>query len=122
MRAGGAAWPNPRSIAGSRLGASSDCMPWRGPRMILLRRHWRVMGCCCAAPPQPAAQMLLRFVEGRPVSAVTVEFLAWWSERLAAPGLTALVLIWDNASWHKSHAVRTWRRRHNQPVNATGDG
>jgi hypothetical protein len=66
--------------------------------------------------------MLLRFVEGRPVSAVTIAFLIWCSERLAAQGLTALFLIWDNASWHKSHAVRTWLRWHNQQVKATGNG
>jgi hypothetical protein len=42
--------------------------------------------------------MLLRFVEGRPVSAVTTAFLAWGSDRLAAQGLTTLFLIWDNAS------------------------
>jgi hypothetical protein len=71
---------------------------------------------------RPAEQMLLRFVAGRPVSAVTLEFLAWCSERLAAQALTALFLIWDNASWHKSQAVRTWLRRHNQRVKATGHG
>jgi hypothetical protein len=31
-------------------------------------------------------------------------------------------LIWDNASWHKSQAVRTWIRQHNQQVNQTGKG
>jgi len=74
----------------------------------------------CALPQ--ADQMLLRFVEGRPVSTVTIAFLAWCSERLAAQGITALFLIWDNASWHKSQAVRTWLRRHNQRVKTTGDG
>jgi hypothetical protein len=69
-----------------------------------------------------ADQMLLRFVAGRPVSAVTIDFLAWCSERLAAQALTALFLLWDNASWHKSQAVRTWLRRHNQHVKATGHG
>jgi hypothetical protein len=70
----------------------------------------------------PADQMLLRFVEGRPVSAVTIDFLAWCSERLAAQALTALFLRWDNASWHKSQAVRTWLHRHNQHVKAPGHG
>jgi transposase len=74
-----------------------------------------------ASPPQ-ADQMLLRFVAGRPVSAVTIDFLAWCSERLAAQALTALFLLWDNASWHKSQAVRTWLRQHNQHVKATGHG
>jgi hypothetical protein len=54
---------------------------------------------------QQADQMLLRFVAGRPVSAMTTAFLAWCSERLAAQTLTALFLLWDNASWHKSQAV-----------------
>jgi hypothetical protein len=69
-----------------------------------------------------ADQMLLRFVDGRPVSAVTVAFLAWCSARLAVQAITALFLLWDNASWHKSQAVRTWLRRHNQRVKATGHG
>ena len=56
------------------------------------------------------------------MNAVTIAFLTWCSERLAAQGLTALFLIWDNASWHKSHAVRPWRRWHNQQVKATGNG
>jgi transposase len=66
--------------------------------------------------PQQADQMWLRFVAGRPVSAVTIDFLAWCSAQLAAQGFTALLLIWDNASWHRSQAVRRWIRRHNQPV------
>jgi hypothetical protein len=31
-------------------------------------------------------------------------------------------LIWDNASWHKSLAVRRWIRQHNQQVKQTGTG
>ena len=66
--------------------------------------------------PQQADQMWLRFVAGRPVSAVTIEFLAWCSARLAAQGFTALLLILDNASWHRIHAVRHWIRQHNRQV------
>jgi transposase len=69
-----------------------------------------------------ADQMLLRFVDGRPVSAVTIDFLTACCEQLATQGITALVLIWDNASWHKSQAVRTWIRSHNQTVKQTGQG
>jgi transposase len=67
-------------------------------------------------------RMLLRFVDGRPVSDVTIDFLAWCSERLAQQGVTAWLLIWDNASWHKSEKVRTWLREHNRKVKATGTG
>jgi hypothetical protein len=66
--------------------------------------------------PQQADQMWLRFVAGRPVSMVTIAFLAWCSTQLAAQGFTALLLIWDNASWHRSQAVRHWIRQHNQRV------
>ncbi len=72
--------------------------------------------------PPHADQMLLRCVDGRPVSAVTTAFLAWCSERLAALGITALLLIWDNASWHTSQGVRHWIRAHNQTVKQTGQG
>jgi transposase len=67
-------------------------------------------------------QMWLRFVAGRPVSAVTIAFLAWCSAQLAAQGFTALLLIWDNASWHRSHAVRRWLRQHNQRVKRGAPG
>jgi transposase len=66
--------------------------------------------------------MLLRFVNGRPVSALTTDFLAWCCGRLAAQRLTALLLIWDNASWHKSQQVRDWMRLHNRTVKQTGQG
>jgi transposase len=69
-----------------------------------------------------ADQLLLRFVDGRPVSAVTIDFLAWCSKRLAQQGLTAWLLIWDNASWHKSAAVRKWVRSHNRRVKQGGEG
>ena len=72
--------------------------------------------------PQQADQMRLRFVTGRPVSAVTIDFLAWCSAQLAAQGFTALLLIWDNASWHRSQAVRHWIRQHNQRVKRGAEG
>jgi DDE superfamily endonuclease len=66
--------------------------------------------------PQQADQMWRRFVAGRPVSTVTIELLAWCSAQLAAQGVTAWCLIWDNASWHRSHAVRCGVRQHHQQV------
>lgn len=69
-----------------------------------------------------ADQMLLRFVDGRPESRVTIDFLTACSEQLATQRKTALVLVWDNASWHKSQAVRAWIRSHNQTVKQTGLG
>jgi transposase len=62
----------------------------------------------------------LRFVDGRPVSAITTQFLAWCAAQLATAGTTTLVLVWDNASWHVSGAVRTWLRDHNQRAHRAG--
>jgi hypothetical protein len=67
-------------------------------------------------------RMLLRFVDGRPVSSVTCAFLAWVGEQLAAEGVRVLALIWDNASWHISQEVRAWLRQHNRAVKTAGRG
>jgi hypothetical protein len=64
--------------------------------------------------------MLLRFVEGRPVSQVTEDFLGWLCERLGAEGKTALLLVWDNASWHISQRVWAWINAHNRRAKAEG--
>ena len=70
---------------------------------------------------EPTAEELwLRFVAGRPVSAITTQFLEWCCAQLAATGTTTLLLVWDNASWHGSAAVRTWLRAHNQRVHREG--
>jgi hypothetical protein len=60
--------------------------------------------------------MWFRFVNERPVSIVTIDFLTWCSARMAAPGCTAMCLIWDNASWHRRHTVRRWLRPHHRQV------
>src|SRR5579859_7373491 len=50
----------------------------------LLIREWDARG-------RRDEQMLLRFVDGRPVSGVTTQFLAWCCARLAGKGKTALL-------------------------------
>jgi DDE superfamily endonuclease len=64
----------------------------------------------------------LRFVDGRPVSAITEEFLAWCCTRLQEAGVRVWALIWDNASWHVSKRVRAWIHVHNQTVKRQGYG
>jgi transposase len=82
----------------------------------LLARWWE------APEDDPAEALWLRFVEGRPVSGVRTQYLAWCCERVAAAGKTALLLVWDNASWHVSRAVRDWIADHNRAAKATGAG
>jgi len=72
-------------------------------------------------PKQPA-QMLRRCVARRLVSKATTAFLAWCREPLRCQALTAMLLSWDNASWHSRHEVRTWLRQHNRHVKQTGQG
>jgi DDE superfamily endonuclease len=62
----------------------------------------------------------LRFVDGRPVSAITTQFLGWCCEKLEQRGKEALLLIWDNASWHKSDQVRGWIAAHNREIKDNG--
>ena len=72
------------------------------------------------AGPIPADELWLRFVDGRPVSAITGQFLTWAAAQAAARGLTTLVWVWDNASWHLSREVRTALRTHNRAAHRTG--
>ena len=65
-------------------------------------------------------QTWLRFVDGRPVSDITTQFLSWSSLRLEAMGKKALLLIWDTASWHKSKFVKEWIAAHNRQVKNSG--
>jgi hypothetical protein len=81
----------------------------------------KALACYGLLRPDTAA-IWLRFVTGRPVSALTTQFLAWCAERLAGEGKTALLLVWDNASWHISQHVRDWFRAHNRQVKQTGEG
>ncbi|MHB8576122.1 MAG: transposase [Dehalococcoidia bacterium] len=68
------------------------------------------------------AEIWLRFVAARPVSGYTTAFLRWCADQLAAAGKTALLLVWDNASWHLSKEVRHWLRQHNHAVKRAGCG
>jgi transposase len=67
-------------------------------------------------------EVWLRFVQGRPVSAITTQFLDWCCVRLKERQVPVLLLVWDNASWHLSRAVRTWIGQHNRQVKQERNG
>jgi DDE superfamily endonuclease len=79
---------------------------------LLVRQH--------AAREAPDEELWLRFVEGRPVSALTTQFLDWCCTQVATHGVTTLLVVWDNASWHVSGTVRVWLREHNQRAHREG--
>ena len=75
--------------------------------------------CCYGLLRDDTRKVMLRFVDGRPVSSVTISYLQWVCERLSAEGKQGkqvLVMVWDNASWHVSREVRAWLREHNRAV------
>jgi hypothetical protein len=65
-------------------------------------------------------EVLVRFVDGRPVSPVTTAFLTGVGALLKADGKKALLRVWDNASWHVSKEVRSWVRAHNRQAKREG--
>ena len=71
---------------------------------------------------QSDEKILLRFVNGRPVSDITIQFLEWCCHKLEQLDKRVLALIWDNASWHISNKVHTWIREHNRQVKDSGQG
>ena len=110
----------------SRL-AQPDLHAWAGdPPLRLLELEAprgdpdRKALCCYGLFRADTAQMLLRFVDGRPVSQVTVDYLTWLAARLAREGKKALLLVWDNASWHISRQVRGWLKAHNRRAKREG--
>jgi transposase len=78
-------------------------------------------GVLLRQPGQPE-RVWLRFVDGRPVSALTEQFLGGCASRLQEAGVRVWVLIWDNAPWHVSKRVRAGIRAHNQQVKQGGQG
>ncbi len=67
-------------------------------------------------------EVWLRFIDGRPVSEITCRYLEWCCGKLEALGKEALLLVWDNASWHTSKLVREWIEEHNRKVKQQGRG
>ncbi len=67
-------------------------------------------------------EMLLRFVDGRPVSGMTTRYLEWCCRKLWERGKRVLVMVWDNAPWHRSCEVQEWIKEHNYKVKHEGGG
>ena len=76
----------------------------------------------CRPEAATKEEMWLRFVDGRPVSAITIQFLEWCCCKLQELDFRVWALVWDNASWHRSAKVRGWIREHNREVKETGAG
>jgi transposase len=105
--------------------AQPNLSAWTDAEPLRLRERTRGKDgpqalACYGLLRQDTGKMLLRFVEGRPVSQVTEDFLAWVCEQLAKEGKRVFVLVWDNAAWHISKRVRRWIGVHNRRVKREG--
>jgi len=108
-------------LAHPNLHAWTSEAPLRLQEMVLPKHDKEKKAVACYGILRAdVEQVLVRFVDGRPVSHVTTAFLLWVCQQLAAEGKKVLVLIWDNASWHISKEVRTWIREHNRTVKRDG--
>src|SRR3954451_11451153 len=121
-RSGGAAWRSRPCTPGARR---CGCTPKHGRRTIGSLRLWPAGSgllalACYGLLRTDQDRVLLRFVEGRPVSRSTTDFLAWGADRLGAEGKRVWVLVWDNAACHVSRAVRAWIGAHNRTVKRAG--
>jgi transposase len=82
----------------------------------------KAISCYGLYMPELQQSWLRRFVDGRPVSAITTSFLEWCCQKLETVSKKGLVLIWDNASWHISREVRRWIGSHNRQVKKSSSG
>ena len=104
--------------------AQPELFAWAGDEPLRLWPNERGGGkealACYGLLRADTGAMLLRFVEGRPVSQVTEDYLGWLCQRFAREGKKVFVLVWDNASWHVSKRVRRWIGAHNRKVKRQG--
>ena len=56
----------------------------------------------------------------RPNSDETIQFLHWIVLGAALERKKAVVVVWDNASWHVGQKVKRWIRRYNQQAKREG--
>jgi hypothetical protein len=73
-------------------------------------------------PAWPHDEVWVRFVEKRPISALSEAFVHGICPQLLARDKRVVVVIGDNASWHIRKRVRSWIRHHHRLVKLRGRG
>jgi len=76
---------------------------------------------CYGAVRQDTQQVALSFTSGQPNSADTLAFLPHLLMVARREHKQVVVVIWDNASWHKAKAVRSWIHTHNRQAKRDHD-
>jgi transposase len=76
---------------------------------------------CFGAVRQDTEEVLLYFSEGQPNSLQMWWFIIGLLALAREEDKRVVVIIWDNASWHKSHDLRAWIRAYNRAAKAAGE-
>ena len=76
---------------------------------------------CFGAVRQDLNQVVLYFSAGQPNSLQMWMFIVALLAVARAEGKRVVVVIWDNASWHKSQELRQWLRAYNQAAKGAGE-
>lgn len=76
---------------------------------------------CFGAVRHDTQAVLLYFSTGQPNSLQLWLFIIGLLAVARAEEKRVVVIIWDNASWHKSAALRGWIRAYNQAAKETGE-
>lgn len=76
---------------------------------------------CFGAVRQGTNEVLLYFSTGQPNSLQVWLFIIGLLAVARAQGKRVLIIIWDNASWHKSADVRGWIRAYNWAAKTAGE-
>lgn len=69
---------------------------------------------CFGALRQDTQETYLYFADGQPNSEQMWLFIIALLALARQESKQVVVLLWDNASWHKSHRIRQWIRAYNQ--------
>ena len=76
---------------------------------------------CFGAVRQDTQETVLFFAEGQPNSENTWLFIIALLALARVEMKKVIVLLWDNASWHKSKRLRQWIRAYNLAAKKTGE-
>ncbi len=76
---------------------------------------------CFGALRQDTQETYLYFANGQPNSEQMWLFIIALLALARQEGKNVVVLLWDHASWHKSHRIQQWTRAYNQAAKKAGE-
>ncbi len=76
---------------------------------------------CFGAVRQETQQVYLHFSEGQPDSEQMWVFIMGLLDIARQEDKEVVVMLWDNASWHKSQRIRQWIRTYNRAAKRVGE-